>query len=137
MHTCGATIIGEEWILTAAHCIYSPNPADFSVQYGTNEISRDGESIVNVKQIFVHQGYDENNYLIHDIAVLQLSKPIKFNENVKAVGLPEYLDFTEGGANAQIIGWGYNDVSTKALSHAFPLPKARSFFALFSIPHFI
>lgn len=111
MHTCGATILATDWILTAAHCIYSENPEDYSVQYGTNEISRNGDYIVKVKKIVVHQGYDGDNNFIHDIAVLQLEEPIEFNKNVHPVQIPEYLELTEGGVGAMVVGWGYNDTA--------------------------
>lgn len=124
MHTCGATILATDWILTAAHCIYSENPEDYSVQYGTNEISRNGDYIVKVKKIVVHQGYDGDNNFIHDIAVLQLEEPIEFNKNVHPVQIPEYLELTEGGVGAMVVGWGYNDVSGKNLYSHFPLSSA-------------
>lgn len=112
-HTCGASIIHADWVMTAAHCIFSSNPEDFSVQYGTNEISQSGRYVTHVKRVIMHQGYDDKESFLHDIALLQLTEPIEFKENVQPVVLPDYMEFTESGAVAQLIGWGFNDVSEK------------------------
>lgn len=115
LHTCGATIIHQEWILTAAHCIFSDNPADFSVQYGTNEITQSGDFISKVKRVILHQGYDDNKSFVHDIALLQLAEPIEFNQLVQPATLPDYLEFVSSGVQAELVGWGFNDVSALKL----------------------
>lgn len=110
-HTCGSTIIHAEWVMTAAHCIFSMNPDDFSVQYGTNVISQSGRYVAQVKRVIVHQGYNDNKSFVHDIALLQLVDPIEFSAYVQPATLPDYMEFVEGGVKAQLIGWGFNDVS--------------------------
>ena len=98
--------------MTAAHCIFSENPEDFSVQYGTNEISQDGDYVSKVKRVIIHQGYDgDNKSFVHDIALVQLVDPIVFTAAVQPVELPDYMEFAPGGVRAELIGWGVNDVS--------------------------
>lgn len=112
LHTCGATIIHQEWVMTAAHCMVYDGPADYTVQWGTNEISPNGENVSQVKRVIVHQGYDNvTKSFVHDIALLQLVEPIVFNDRVQAVRLPDYMEMAPGGERAELIGWGLNDVS--------------------------
>lgn len=92
-------------------CNFSENPEDYSIQYGTNEISRDGPFVSRVQRVIVHQGYDNNNNFIHDIALIQLEEPVVFSESVQAVTLPDYMELVQDGEIGELLGWGYNDVS--------------------------
>uniref|UniRef100_A0A1B0EYK8 Uncharacterized protein n=1 Tax=Phlebotomus papatasi TaxID=29031 RepID=A0A1B0EYK8_PHLPP len=107
-HTCGATIIDSRWLLTAAHCFLTRNPDDYTVQYGTHVISKDGDSIMKIRRIICHEGYDDNNQFIHDIALIELEQPLEFDAFVEAVRLPQAFSYTHGGLEAQLVGWGMN-----------------------------
>ncbi|XP_055691008.1 chymotrypsin-2-like [Lutzomyia longipalpis] len=107
-HTCGATIIANSWLLTAAHCFVSRNPDDYTIQYGTNVISKDGDSVMRIRRIICHDGYDDNNQFIHDIALIELEQPLEFDAFVDSVRLPSAFVFTQGGQEAQLVGWGLN-----------------------------
>lgn len=116
-HTCGATIIDSRWLLTAAHCFLTRNPDDYTVQYGTHVISKDGDSIMKIRRIICHEGYDDNNQFIHDIALIELEQPLEFDAFVEAVRLPQAFAYTHGGLEAQLVGWGMNAVSVKFQLH--------------------
>lgn len=55
MH-CGSSIISEEWILTAGHCLYDTNPDYHMVLCGMlkRSVRDDSNQIRSVDKIFVH-----------------------------------------------------------------------------------
>ncbi|XP_037932408.1 plasma kallikrein-like [Teleopsis dalmanni] len=58
--------------------------------------------------ILVHEGYSPT-LAIHDIALLELSTILEFNEYVKAVILPTMYQNVEEASNVELIGWGLNE----------------------------
>ena len=69
-HTCGASILSENWILTAGHCVDSGS-SHLSVQFGTHFISQ-VENVRDVAQVILHEKYNPSFGYINDIAVLRV-----------------------------------------------------------------
>lgn len=57
-----------------------------------------------VRRKVVNPGYNPSNYQ-HDIALLQLSRPIRFRRHVIPVCLPHYGE-EFAGQKATVTGWG-------------------------------
>ncbi|XP_073995407.1 venom serine protease-like isoform X3 [Rhodnius prolixus] len=105
MQFCGASIITEYHVLTAAHCTVNKHNISLEVLVGTNIrwAELEGQRI-KVKQIVEHK-YNRTNGHENDIAILVLEEKINFNDNVGPVCLtPEFL--SDRNEYLTVMGWG-------------------------------
>ncbi len=74
-HTCGASLINRNWMLTAAHCVHGLQTQNFRIVLGASRLSQinNAETIL-VKEIKIHPNYSPNDFT-HDIALLELDEP--------------------------------------------------------------
>ncbi|XP_014459446.1 complement C1r subcomponent [Alligator mississippiensis] len=123
----GGALLGDRWILTAAHTIYPKNK-----EQGMEAIGRDGEALLTgdeevylghtnvteilklgnrpVRKIFVHPGYKPGNShnFDGDIALLELKEPVKLGRDVLPICLPDIKNntFYTTGYMGYVSGFG-------------------------------
>ncbi|XP_010081488.1 PREDICTED: coagulation factor IX [Pterocles gutturalis] len=83
---CGASIINEKWVVTAAHCLNAgDNVTAVAGEYNTNE-DDNTEQRRKVVKILPHPTYDATiNKHHNDIALLELDQPLSFNSYVTPI----------------------------------------------------
>lgn len=107
---CGGSVLNENWIITAAHCVSdisnSPDQvsifagsADLDVPVGTNEYE--------VAEIIMHPLYSGG---YHDIALIELAEPMTLLEGqIEKINLPITLNgatWPASGVDVFVSGWG-------------------------------
>ncbi|XP_064318995.1 coagulation factor IX [Phalacrocorax carbo] len=106
---CGASIINEKWVVTAAHCLHpGDNVTAVAGEYNTNE--EDGmEQRRKVVKILPHPTYNAMiNKHHNDIALLELDQPFSFNSYVTpiCIGSRNFTNTLLKHGIGTVSGWG-------------------------------
>ncbi|XP_035458669.1 trypsin 5G1-like isoform X2 [Spodoptera frugiperda] len=98
---CGGAIIDKRWVLTAGHC-----GKKSYIRAGSKYINQ-GKKI-NVKKGYVHPMWTakkKEHPFDYDFQLLELSEPLKFEENIQPIKIAHIEDMVIGKV-ITVTGWG-------------------------------
>ncbi|KAH9523401.1 Chymotrypsin-like elastase member 1 [Bulinus truncatus] len=107
-HICGAVLIGENKLVTAAHCLEGQNVRNLRIVVGALLINDTTpyQQTLGVSVAIIHPQYNGNgNGIPNDVGVIYVDRAVTYNKNVQPATL---APIGSSFANTQcvITGWG-------------------------------
>lgn len=105
-HNCGASILTDRFLITAAHCrLLGSFASDYQIAVGIH-MKNDTGVRYNISKFIMHPDHIPipATKITHDIALLVLEKPIRLDKHTKTIELNP--NFIGEGVKATLAGWG-------------------------------
>ncbi|XP_007123965.2 transmembrane protease serine 11E isoform X2 [Physeter macrocephalus] len=103
-HRCGATLIDDTWLVSAAHCFRMyKDPARWTASFGVK--IKPPKMKQGLRRIIVHEKYKYPSH-DYDISVAELSSPVSYTNAVHRICLPDASHEFHPGDEMFVTGFG-------------------------------
>ncbi|CAH2219359.1 enteropeptidase [Pelobates cultripes] len=108
--TCGASLVNEEWLVSAAHCVYGRNlvPSMWKAVLGLHtNLNLTGPQTVTrlIDQIIMNPHYNRRTK-DSDLVMMHLQSRVNYTDYIQPICLPDGDQEFSLAMNCSIAGWG-------------------------------
>lgn len=111
----GASLINDQWAVTAAHVMKNVDETSLQLLGGLVDGKSTTATVINSEKIIIHPGYannDETNF-DNDIALIRFKSRVDLGPNLLPVCLPSTDRGVVENEQGTVSGWGATDVNGK------------------------
>ncbi|XP_013382659.1 chymotrypsin A-like [Lingula anatina] len=126
--SCGASLIMNNMVLTAAHCLHTPHSCRYQRQWRANEIcvslgvhSRSRRATTaavverTVSKVYVINSYKAATF-DNDVALLMLSEPVEYTNEISPICPVRADTYVPDGTLCKVTGWGVTNFNVLIFS---------------------